>query len=165
MTHLTIFYHATKITDAIQCLRNGGHHVSAIMLAYAAIDQMAWLSIPDEKSHGKDFKAWVNKYILSKNNIGCTADELWAARNGLLHMGTAESSAHQSGVTIKKIFYSVGNVLPMEHKKDIIYLKSETLIDAYISGVMSFIAELEYDTSQLSIALDKINRTLTLRGL
>lgn len=87
MDFTPVFSHVKKSSEAIGCLREAGHHVAALMLTYAAIDQMSWLSIPGDMSSGKDFKTWVKKYMLGNSNLVCSEDDLWAARNGLLHMG------------------------------------------------------------------------------
>lgn len=166
MSSTTVFNHAKKMTDAIVCLRDGGHHVAALMLSYAALDQMAWLSIERDKSEPNDFKSWVTTYILSKNNLSCTADELWAARNGLLHMGTADSAAHWSDTTKNKIYYTFGNVTcTTNNSPDTIFLKSEDLIQAYLAGVLWFMSDLEQDQAKLRIAVTKIERVLTSHGL
>lgn len=102
MDSAPVFNHATKTTAAIVCLRDAGHHVAAVMHTYVAIDQMSWLAIPGDMSSGKDFKAWVKKYMLANGNLVCSEDDLWAARNGLLHMGIAESKDHTTGVAKKR---------------------------------------------------------------
>lgn len=161
-----VFSHAKKTSDAIVCLRDAGHHVAAVMLTYAAIDQMSWLAIPEDKSSGKDFKAWVQKYMLSNGNLVCSEDDLWAARNGLLHMGIAESNDHIRGVAKNKIYYTVGDaVVTRNASQDVIFLNLENLIMAYITGVLWFMEDLEKDEAQLSIALAKISKTLTIHGI
>ncbi|MDD2944036.1 MAG: hypothetical protein PHC51_13855 [bacterium] len=161
-----IFSQAQKITDAIICLRDAGHHVAAVMLTYAAIDQMSWLSIPGNLSCGKDFKAWVKKYILTHGNLDCSEDDLWAARNGMLHMGTAESKNHTDGNAKNKIYYTVGKAACTSNSsKDVVFLNVETLIAAYLAGVLFFMEDLRSDRDQLSNALAKIGKTLTVHGL
>ncbi len=166
MDSAPVFNHAKKTTEAIVCLRDAGHHVSAVMLTYAAIDQMSWLSIPGDMSSGKDFKAWVKKYMLANGNLVCSEDDLWAARNGLLHMGIAESKDHTTGVAKNKIYYTVGNATCTSNSsQDVVFLNVEKLIMAYLAGVLWFMEDLESDQAQLSIALAKISKTLTVHGL
>ena len=69
-----IFDHAKKLIDATQCLRDGGHHVASLMMVYAAIDQMAWLSIEMDKSNSADFKKWAVRFPLKK--VKCCADRM-----------------------------------------------------------------------------------------
>lgn len=165
MPPVTVFSHAKKITDAIVCLRDGGHYVAAVMLTYAAIDQMAWLSIPGDISHGNDFKAWVKKYMLSKDNLVCSEDDLWAARNGLLHMGIAESRDHTNGVAKNKIYYTFGNATCTNNSNsNVVFVNVENLTMAYLAGVLWFIEDLKQNQAQLARALEKIGKTLTVHG-
>jgi len=136
------------------------------MLTYAAIDQMSWLSIPGEISSSKDFKAWVKRYMLANENLDNSEDDLWAARNGLLHMGTAESNDHKRGVAKNKIYYTVGNaVCTSNSSHDVVFLNLEKLIGAYLAGVLWFMEDLRNDQAQLSNAIAKVGRTLRVHGL
>lgn len=168
MSTSLIFDHANKLINATQCLRDGGHHIASLMIVYAAIDQMAWLSIEREKSDSSDFRKWVEKYMLDKNPLGCTSDELWEARNGLLHMGTAESAAHLNGKVKNKIYYTTGPIHCVENKlENTIMIRSEDLITSFLCGVLWFINEIERNTTKLNIANSKIQRAFkeTLQDL
>ncbi|WP_348737940.1 hypothetical protein [Pseudomonas rhodesiae] len=63
----------------------------AITLMYAAMDRMSWLDASREESGNPEFKEWVNKYLLAGETFSFTADDLWAARCGMVHTGAAES--------------------------------------------------------------------------
>ncbi|MHA6127092.1 hypothetical protein ACX3YD_13015 [Pseudomonas fluorescens group sp. PF-1] len=166
MSELEVFSFAQKMTDAVTALRDGGHLVPAVMLTYAGIDQMAWLSISQERSSGRDFKAWVDKFVLPHVQIACTAQELWEARNGILHTGTAESSANQSDASIRKVLYTFGGVsCTTNNSSDTVFVSAESLIIGYLTGVIWFMEELKTDAAKLQVALEKLKRTLTSRGL
>ncbi|PMZ74889.1 hypothetical protein [Pseudomonas sp. FW305-70] len=166
MSEFEVFSFAKKMTDAVGTLRDAGHLVPAVMLTYAGIDQMAWLSIPQERSSAKDFKAWVEGYMLSKNPMACTASELWEARNGLLHTGTAESSANQNDSSIRKILYTYGSAhCASNSSNDTVFIKAEDLIVGYLTGVLWFMEDLKAEPAKLQSALEKLKRTLTSRGL
>ncbi|SDO46789.1 hypothetical protein SAMN04490202_0984 [Pseudomonas reinekei] len=135
------------------------------MLTYVGIDQMAWLSIPGDKSSGKDFKAWVDNFMLAKNAISCTSDELWGARNGLLHMGTAEAGAHKDP-SIRKIYYTFGNAKCTKNDtSDVFVLKAEDLILGFLLGVFWFIDHLKEHPDQLAITSAKLGRALGVRDI
>lgn len=166
MSEFEVFSFAKKMTDAVGTLRDAGHLVPAVMLTYAGIDQMAWLSITQERSSAKDFKAWVDSYMLSKNPMVCSASELWEARNGLLHTGTAESAANQNDTSIRKILYTYGAVNNVSNSSsDTVFIKAEDLIVGYLTGVLWFMEDLKVDQTKLQVALEKLKRTLTSRGL
>jgi len=166
MSELEVFSFAKKMTDAVTALRDGGHLVPAVMLTYAGIDQMAWLSISQERSSGRDFKVWVDKFVLPHVQMACTAQELWEARNGILHTGTAESTANQSDTSIRKILYTFGGAsCTANNSSDTVFISAETLIIGYLTGVLWFMEELKADAAKLQVALEKLKRTLTSRGL
>jgi hypothetical protein len=136
------------------------------MLCYAAIDQMAWLSIARERSNGSDFKVWVSKFILPRLPAAVTADELWEARNGLLHMGTAESQANRNDITIRKIYYTVGGLACTRNDApDVTFVNTDELFEAFGASVFWFAEELKADQNRLSTALNKLERMLSQRDL
>mgnify|MGYP003619368973 CR=1 FL=1 len=164
MSGTLVFQHAKKLMDAIQCLRDEGHHIASLMIVYSAIDQMAWLSIAGEKSNSTDFKMWVDRYMLGKNPIGCNSDELWEARNGLLHMGTAESAAHLAGKVKNRIYYTTGSVRCLEnHSNNSIFIRIEDILASFLAGVLWFITEIEVDAVRLDVANGKIQRVFDVR--
>jgi len=131
------------------------------MLVYAAIDQMAWLSVSDLESNGKDFKAWVDKYMLPKNPLGCSSSDLWAARNGLLHTGTAESRDTRNGNAKYKIHYTFGGAVCTENKStDTVIIKFEDLVGSYLAGILWFMEDLKADAVKQESANNKLKLTL-----
>lgn len=70
----------------------------------SSIDKMAWLITPGHESGGKEFKAWVDEYLIADRTLPYTADDLWAARCGLLHTGAAESRDYRKN-DAKLIYY------------------------------------------------------------
>lgn len=166
MNELRIFQFAGKLTESMTILRDAGQTVPALMLAYAAMDQMAWLSISQEKSVGADFKAWVGKYVLPKLPVVVSAEELWEARNGLLHTGTADSQANQRDTSIRKVFYTVGRAeCTRNDSSAVVFVKAEHLFEAFFNGALWFVEDLKGDQQKLIVALQKLDRMLTEQGL
>lgn len=158
-----IHTHLKKITGAIDCLFTNNFLEAALMLTYAGIDQMSWLSVETQESNGKDFKRWVEKYIEPQTKLGCAADDLWAARNGLIHMAAAESRDFNKAKA-KKIYYVSGDVVCTENRsQDTVIINSTGLILSFISGSLAFIADLEDDHSRLAIAAHKAGTILASR--
>ncbi|MQY59833.1 MAG: hypothetical protein GH144_09575 [Clostridia bacterium] len=73
----------------------------ALILTYAAIDAMAFLSMPENKNEvqGEDFINWVEKYMKtdSKQPYQYQGIDLWGARCGIVHRYGATSSLSDSG--------------------------------------------------------------------
>jgi hypothetical protein len=86
---------------AIKLLFNARHYVSSAKLLMSAIDTLAFVDAGDVKD---SFTLWLNAYA-DLDSLGITAKELWAFRNGLLHMTNLNSRAVASGKTAPLIFY------------------------------------------------------------
>lgn len=96
---------------AVTVLSHNGCHMHALSLVFSSIDKMAWLSSVDIDHGRKDFIAWVDKYFLPGNTTSLNAVDLYAARCGFLHAGSAESKLLRDGKA-KQIFYSTGPQRP-----------------------------------------------------
>ena len=161
MNQHTGFTFATNLADSIIHLRNGGHNLAAVMLTYTAIDQMSWLSVEPYKHGPKDFAAWVNDYMLSKNPLPCTADELWVARNGILHMGTAEAAGHTANSSLRKLVYVAGSAkLTANNPEEYAVIRFEDLFGSFFAGVMYFMSDLQADPAKLEVANRKMRKML-----
>lgn len=105
--------HATVMLDAVQLCRAKGLLVPALILLYAAIDGLAWLSLRDESAlvQHKDFEAWSDQYFVpemkARGYAEFTATDLYAARCALLHTQTAETRNTQepNKSTAREIYY------------------------------------------------------------
>lgn len=161
-----VFSFAKEMIDSVMCLREGGHHLQAAMLTYVAIEHMAWLSVEPLRSGPTDFQEWVDRYMQPYEALPCTARELWEARNGLLHMGTAESSANRDSAEIRRVCYVYGNTPePANKSKGVVFLRVEDLLTSYLTGVHRFLADLDDNPRKLEVAKDKLARRLTQRPL
>jgi hypothetical protein len=73
--------------------------VPALVLLYAGIDGMAWVSIADDRDDvtEDDFRAWTNSYLLPDAGLECDDSDLWAARCGLVHSQIVDSRRARKG--------------------------------------------------------------------
>lgn len=95
---------------AIAVLASNQLQLHALAALYSSIDKMAWLSIPGEDNAGQDFKDWVDRYLIAGRQVAYTADDLWAARCGLLHTGAAESRDYRKN-NAKLVYYPANKQL------------------------------------------------------
>ena len=141
--------------------KHPAHSFSVLILVYCGMDQFSWLNTAKEKHGFPEFKEWVEKYVFLHHQLNCNAEELWAARNAVVHMGTTESLNNRNGV--QKLGYSYGpnvqQALVADHK----IVSIELLVQAFIEGAMFFIADLEADASKLAAAEEKINKLLFVK--
>ena len=138
-----------------QCL------VSAIALIYASIDSLSALTRPidHEDTTAKEFKDWVNTYLLPQGTLACTAEDLYGARCGILHTHSPESriQRHGSGV-VKRLIYCWKSGPPADAEKplphDAMIIIVEDLFESFKVAVECFIAAIEADPD-LTIRVDK----------
>lgn len=148
----------TKNTNlSISVLIKTNFDVSALMLIYAWIDRMAWLSVEKEKSSGDDFKKWVKLYLLKDSLLLCTAEELWGARCGLLHTGTSEADVTRTGKA-RKIGYIRRDQIKKYtgNKKDEVFIRLLDLHVDFIGAISKFSEHLNLNPEQLQIANKKL---------
>lgn len=133
---------------AHRCLREN-HLFPAMTLIFPVIDICAWFSVKSSV-HGRDeFILWADRYVVPNLEWSRTnGRDLWGARCGVLHMGTAESRPTKKETDrARKIFYMWGTEYrePNYEQSDgtIVYLHLDELIQATHSGVTRFFMELE----------------------
>lgn len=151
--------------DAIAILHKNGRITQALILLYAAIDTLAWLSTADPETSGKAFRAWVDRYMLPRDTLACTSVELYAARCGLLHTHTAESRTTASG-TGRQIWYYTGEkslkLLQYQaaDRQDVTFVRFVDLLEAFTDASEQFMNDLKSDPVRRDEAQDKARRWL-----
>lgn len=142
--------------------------VPALLLIYAGIDILGAIDRPRDKAvqSGEDFKAWADRYMSPEKSLGCTSDDLWGARCGLLHSYTSESRTSQMG-SAKMVFYSWGigksedyNLLLQQSGFDdtAVAVQVETLHKCFSNGIFRFVASLETDNDQRELVYGRANK-------
>ena len=80
----------------------------ALILIYSSIDAASWLSAEDPDAQVQSyFVKWVEKY-LPTDRFNCSSLELWAARNGIVHMLSASSRLTRRGKARQIIYVNRG---------------------------------------------------------
>lgn len=92
--------------EAIDHCFSDGLIESGLILAFSAIEAMAWLyRVPEHQdASGDDFIRWVKDCLLPGSSLVCTAADLYGARCGMIHSWTAESRRNRERQA-RRIFY------------------------------------------------------------
>lgn len=106
---------------AVAVLTHNGCDIHALSLMYSSIDKMAWLASVNIDHGRKEFMAWVDTYFLPGFTPQLAAIDLYAARCGFLHAGTAESKLYRDSKA-KQIFNPTGPRRPQAEVEAEIYL-------------------------------------------
>lgn len=152
------------LTSIDSCFKDK-HILPGLILLYAHIDIVASLNRPSSKEEGtrKDFKDWVNEYLLPDSNLNCSADDLYAARCGLVHAYMAEARDTRSGAA-KQIFYAWGTAdgtVLQEHieKKGLqsqaVIVHVHDLLEALCTGLDRFMESLTQDPQKAQLVQER----------
>ena len=100
----------TELVEAIDLLSDSQLRLPATLLVYAGIDIMASLDRAESSVEVKpgDFIRWADTYLLPDARLECSAEDLYAARCGLLHTCMAESRRSRRGKA-RQVWYAWGD--------------------------------------------------------
>ena len=86
-----------------------GSVLTALILSYSTIDTLSWLAAKGDEEHvDSRFVRWVDRFMLpAAPGLNCTAEELYAARCGVIHTMTSDSRLHQRN-PLRRIVYAWG---------------------------------------------------------
>ena len=150
--------------DAIAVLVKENLYTQALIILYSAIDTLTWANLPSGDVAQRDFIAWVDKYIEPEGELGCTANDLYAARCGLVHSSTAESRKSRQGEA-SEIWYVTSPqsiTLLQEYAKrsnndtKIVYFTA--LLAAFVDASQKFCDEITTDTARQQSIAERIRR-------
>lgn len=144
------------------------HILPGLILLYSHIDIVASLNRPSAKEEGtrKDFKDWVNEYLLPDSNLSCNADDLYAARCGLVHSYMAEARDTRSG-TAKQIHYAWGTADVAERQElmqqkgwqsKAVVVHVDDLLVAFCRGLDRFIEVLSHDQQKAQLVHERTRK-------
>jgi hypothetical protein len=96
------------IKQGIEACFKSECYVSALILIFSAVDAMSNLIRPEGRDENTkaDFIAWARRYMRLKEDTEVSPDELWSARNALVHTYGAESKDTRKGVRL--LLWAVG---------------------------------------------------------
>lgn len=93
----------------------------SLVLCYSAVDTVSWLAAAsDTQPVAKRFQNWVDQFLLPESKrLKCTAEELYAARCGIVHTLSSEAHLHRSK-SLRRISYAWGNADVQKLQKRIV---------------------------------------------
>lgn len=143
------------------CMENNAQR-AALQLTFAAIDSMAYLSLPVSKEYPSrtDFADWCDKYLKFNCDEKIAGLEWFAARCGLIHQYTAESKLSKDG-KVRMIGYYGGEgpdiIYRPENSQDLVMVRIQGFVDAFLNAVDQFMIDL-FSTGNRSLVEEKFNK-------
>ena len=124
--------------------------VSGVSLIFSAIDALSALTWPKSQpdTDREVFKKWVTKYLQPESYLNCNADDLYAARCGVLHTYTADSRESRNHKA-RPIVYQwqdgpradASTPLP----KDTLIVRVEALHNSFKTAISKFLTDCELE--------------------
>lgn len=152
--------------DAIKQLVVANRYVQALVVLYSAIDTLAWVSLETGDVTRSAFCQWVDTYVFPEKLIGCTAQDLYAARCAIVHSGTTESKLSRDGKA-RELWY-VTSSLSAERLQE--YARSvgsnahvipfTLLVAAFTDGAMNFSEALTQNVELESRCVERMKHWL-----
>ena len=140
-------------------------YMPALVLIYTAIDSVSWLASDDRNEPVRiRFEKWVNKWMLQKYPLPCTATELYAARCGILHTLTPDSDLSKKG--IRKIAYAWGKAdsddlaktIQLLDYQGLVAVHLEDILGSFRQGFADFLNALVRDDEKMDRFISKANK-------
>jgi hypothetical protein len=140
-------------------------YLPAQILIYSSIDAAAWLAGDENAKVGERFCEFVDRWMLSKYLLPATAQELYAARCGILHTFTADSKLSKKG-SARRVIPSRGSDdardlqarLEAKGIKDAVVVPIIGLFDSFRFGYSDFLQHVPTDLALKAKVKEKISR-------
>jgi len=150
-----------NIGHDIKLAIDNGAITAALILTYAAMDAMAYLSMPENKKevHRSDFVSWVESYMKTdpEQPYQYQGIDLYGARCGLVHRYGATSRLTDSG-GCKVFSYHNGSehiYKPTIHE-DLVAVSYPRFINDFFGAMKKFLADIMEDKELKKIVARRI---------
>lgn len=155
-----------ELISGIEICLSKGLLLPVLVLIFTAIDTVGWLASEDQNQGvGKRFRAWVDKWMLQKYPLPCTAEELYQERCAILHTLTPGSRlTKEKGV--RRIAYAWGDAKLKDLEESIKLTKYPMLVAVHVddiflsfrNGFADFLEMLESHPASKKIFIQKANK-------
>lgn len=138
---------------------------AALILVYSGIDAMTHLGLPpgQDRATRRDFKSWVETYLPIVKAGELTADEIYSARNGLVHAYSAESESTRSG-TVRMLGYMSGYSSRSKFDPAIdptfVLVNIDTFVNEFAAACDTFIADVTADPGRAALPKSRLEQLL-----
>jgi hypothetical protein len=135
-------------------LATAGQWSQALMLAFCAVDACSSLARDPKRRwvEREDFLSWVATYLLPVSpELPCTPIDLYAARCGLVHAYSSESSKRVTGDARELVYAlpegSAWRLLARPGTVSAVYVDVRALLEAIAGGIGAFLRALQTDAT------------------
>jgi hypothetical protein len=142
---------------------------SGLVLLYASMDIISSLSRPiDQDTTRSVFKNWVNTYMLRDAGLGCNADDIYAARCGILHTLSLSSLASREGKAKQISYLNKGDGVKRLQEwcdakgRDVVVVSIYTYTHAFYQGIYRFTEAITADATLRAIVFHHLRNVASM---
>lgn len=140
----------------------------SLILLYSGIDILGWLEYGDSLQSDLSFRNWVDFYMLPLSGSSCNSTDLYGARCGLIHTFSPDSRLSKKKKARKLLYawgtseiYALSKMIDLANMNDYVSVKIEILIEAFKSGIESFIVDLGKKPEKAQSVYDRADKFFT----
>jgi len=136
---------------------------AALALSYSGIDTLAFLRAPvgAKDVNRDDFIEWCDRYMVPFLHSAATGIDLYGARCGVLHTSSAASRLGREGHA-REVWYRfkdrAGVNLMTNTPQPSLMVEIEALVQAFVQGSQQFVADLEGNPAQRTVAQERVGQ-------
>ena len=153
------------IRGDIQFNLDNGRYRAVLILAFSAMDAMAFLGMPANKTDvgRKDFIAWAAQYIRFPGSEQLSGEDLYGARCGLLHTYGSDSKLSREG-HCRRLIYIHGPtsqpIIPYTGSMALVMVSIHALVRALFDAIDHFLPELFADSDRRGVAEQRLQKLM-----
>lgn len=140
----------------------------ALILIYSGIDIVGSLEREEGETSKASFIKWANTYLLKEKSLGCSDQDLYAARCGILHTASAESNLSKSGKALK-VYYAWGTAESNDLRKtgklidreDNVVIHVSDLFTGFKLGITHHMKDISEDPVRMSNVIERAGKVFS----
>jgi hypothetical protein len=155
------------LTEPVRLLLANNYWTAAMKLLYSGIDSLAFLGLPADRVEveREDFQDWCSRYVDLGHKDQPIAEELYAARCGLLHSHSTASRASRTR-GCREIDY-VDHMIPVVRYTPTglpghVLVAADALAQAFFDGVGRFLVAVYRDAERAKLADERLQRVIVV---
>ena len=156
------------ICEAIELCMSKKLITPSLILLYSGIDILGWLEYGESLNSGQSFRNWIESYMLPLSGSSFNSTDLYGARCGLIHTFSPDSHLSKKKKARKLLYawgtgeiHALNEMIDLAKMNDYVAVKIEVLIEAFKSGIESFIIDLGKKHEKAQSVYDRADKFFT----
>lgn len=156
------------ICEAIELCMSKKLITPSLILLYSGIDILGWLEYGESLNSSQSFRNWTESYMLPLSGSSCNSTDLYGARCGLIHKFSPNSRLSKKKKARKLLYawgtseiHALNEMIDLANMNDYVAVKIEILIEAFKTGIESFIVDLGKKPEKAQSVYGRVDKFFT----